>query len=67
MTACRTDVENRLYVLLNPESFCDLYKRFEVDIYIILVLRSRVVDQDIYVFYIRDAVDISDVADYMRI
>ena len=53
MTACRTDIQNRLDIRLHTVLLCDVYQRLEVNIDIILILRSSIVNKDLHVNNLR--------------
>ena len=61
MTARRTDIQNRLDIGLHTVFLGDVYQRLEVDVNVILILRSCIVDKDLHVSNLRQMLLISHI------
>ena len=52
MRAGRADIQYRPDALLQPILFCNPYQCLEVDVYVILILGTGIVDEDFNTLYI---------------
>lgn len=67
MTTGGTDIQNRLDSFADSILFSDFDKRLKVDINIILVLSSCVVDQNVNIINLWKRYPITDITDIMSV